>query len=241
MENSIYVGYDSRHTLQYAVTVKTLAAHNHSLIPVKNLVLHHLIGEGLYNRPTSKKDGVLFDEISGAPMATEFAISRFLIPILEIRKGWSLFCDSDFLFRENPARLFEMADDKYAVMCVHHNYAPTETLKMDGQVQSQYNRKNWSSLMLINNAHPANKKLTPDLVNSTPGRDLHRFCWLDDSLIGSLPERWNWLEGHSNIDEAPSAIHFTRGTPDMPGYETVAYADEWNHWANKCRAGGLVS
>ena len=25
----------------------------------------------------------------------------------------------------------------------------------------------------------------------------------------------------------PKAVHFTRGTPDMPGYENVPYADEW--------------
>jgi hypothetical protein len=46
--------------------------------------------------------------------------------------------------------------------------------------------------------------------------------------IGALPECWNWLEGISSRQEiSPSAVHFTRGIPSMPGYERVAFADEW--------------
>ena len=32
--------------------------------------------------------------------------------------------------------LFEQADDKYAVMCVQHDYKVTESTKMDGQKQT---------------------------------------------------------------------------------------------------------
>jgi len=28
-------------------------------------------------------------------------------------------------------------------------------------------------------------------------------------------------------DIDPAIVHFTDGVPDMPGYETAAYADEW--------------
>jgi uncharacterized protein YycO len=75
--------------------------------------------------------------------------------------------------------------------------------------------------MLFNCAHYANKTLTVQRVNSSAGRDLHAFDWLHDVEVGALPFEWNWLELE------PKAVHFTHGTPDMPGYEGVAYADEF--------------
>ena len=66
-----------------------------------------------------------------------------------------------------------------------------------------------------------------NLINTWTGRQLHGFGWLTDDLIGKLPPEWNWLEGHSSMELNPKAVHFTRGTPDMPGYENVPYADEW--------------
>ena len=122
----------------------------------------------------------------------------------------------------------KLADDRYAVMCVQHNYAPPETHKMDAQMQVQYARKNWSSLMLWNCEHPSNKALTVDVVNKVPGRDLHRFFWLKDEEIGSLPTRWNWLEGHNKKEEnPPSVAHYTRGGPWFEHMRNCDYAQEW--------------
>jgi hypothetical protein len=98
---------------------------------------------------------------------------------------------------------------------------------MDGQAQTRYARKNWSSVILWNVDHPANKALTIELVNSVPGRDLHRFCWLEDDLIGELHPKWNWLVGHSDPEIDPAIVHFTDGIPTMQGYEDSEYADEW--------------
>ena len=50
-------------------------------------------------------------------------------------------------------------------MCAQHDYQPKESTKMDGQRQTVYPRKNWSSMMLVNCSHPANKELTKELVN----------------------------------------------------------------------------
>jgi hypothetical protein len=127
----------------------------------------------------------------------------------------------------NLARLFNEADPSKAVQVVKHDYAPPPGTKMDGQEQTRYARKNWSSVMLFNCDHPANKALTVDLINTVPGRDLHRFCWLEDHLIGDLDPKWNWLVGHSPADVDPGIVHFTEGTPAMPGYETCDYAHEW--------------
>jgi hypothetical protein len=73
------------------------------------------------------------------------------------------------------------------------------------------------------------------VVNNAPGRDLHRFFWLADCDIGELSPKWNWLVGHTRAPVDPQVVHFTEGTPDMPGYENVDFADEWraelNRWA----------
>ena len=110
---------------------------------------------------------------------------------------------------------------------VKHAYDHVAGIKMDNQIQLAYPRKNWSSLVLWNCRHPAHAPL-PDLVNTWTGRRLHAFGWLEDELIGSLPEAWNWLEGHSSPALEAKAVHFTRGTPDLPGYRDVAYASEWH-------------
>jgi lipopolysaccharide biosynthesis glycosyltransferase len=137
--------------------------------------------------------------------------------------------DGDMLVRENLTRVFEGLDNNKAVYCVHHKHVTETTVKMDGQVQTKYARKNWSSLMIFNCDHEANKALTLDTINMLPGRDLHRFCWLDDEEIGKLDHKWNFLVGHSDPSIDPAVVHFTSGTPDMPGYENVPYADEWRN------------
>jgi lipopolysaccharide biosynthesis glycosyltransferase len=230
--DSVYIGYDTRMPAAYMVANKSLAAHAKRRLDVNPILLPHLRSIGLYDRPTRFKDGVMWDDISGAPMSTEFAISRFFVPYLARYRGWSIFCDSDFMFFDDIAKVFDMADSKYAVMCVKHDYQPAETVKMDGQKQMNYAKKNWSSFMLFNNAHPSNAKLCPKMLNSLPGRDLHGFCWLHDSEIGELPASWNWLEGHSTGKEI-SAIHYTRGTPDMVGYEHTPFADIWRSYAGE--------
>ena len=65
-------------------------------------------------------------------------------------KGWALFIDCDIVFLEDVNNLFSLADDRYAVMCVKHEFKPKPGLKMDGQVQTVYPRKNWSSVVLWN-------------------------------------------------------------------------------------------
>ena len=100
---------------------------------------------------------------------------------------------------------------------------------MDGQKQTIYPRKNWSSFILFNCSHPKNKKLNIDLVNSESGSFLHQFKWLEDNEIGSLDERWNWLEGWtSNHNQSnPFAVHYTRGGPWFDEWQDVEFAKEW--------------
>jgi hypothetical protein len=223
---SIWIGFDPRETDGYAVTRQSTISGLNAPIPVRGVVLSDLRERGLYTRPTSRRDGRLWDEISDAPMSTEFACSRFLVPHLA-GSGWAMFMDCDMLVRRPLRKLFALADPSKAVMVVKHHHEPPEGEKMDGQLQVRYARKNWSSVVLYNCDHPANQALTVDLVNTVPGRDLHRFCWLDDDLIGELPHEWNWLVGHSNPAIDPAIVHFTTGIPSMPGYEDCQFSDEW--------------
>lgn len=240
MNLSIWIGFDQRQGAAFAVTRHTVKQQCATPIPVFALVLDDLRACNLYTRETQRKvddkgNSYLFDTISGAPMSTEFAISRFLVPHLasqQYRKGsvgWALFMDVDMLVRRSLTDLFNKVRDEYAVMVVKHNFNPPEGIKMDGQAQQPYPRKNWSSVMLFNCDHPANQSLTPELVNSLPGRDLHRFCWLDDSEIGELSPEWNYLVGFHNAEQVPdpAIVHFTEGVPTMAGYENCEYADEW--------------
>lgn len=181
----------------------------------------------LYKRPTSHKDGQLWDGISGAPMATEFAITRFFLPHIAGQEGWALFADCDILCRHDIAELFAMADPQYAVMVVQHPPLDATGVKMDGAAQLPYARKNWSSVMLWNLGHPAHAALTLATLNGIPGRDLHRFFWLDDALIGALPPRWNWLEGYSPPDPDPAIVHLTRGGPWFRECQDVEYGEAW--------------
>lgn len=142
---------------------------------------------------------------------------------------WALFCDfADMLFLADPAELFRLADDRYAVMVVKHWYEPTASTKMDGQMQVQYRAKNWSSVVLWNLEHFKNKLLTKAMVNMLPGRELHRFCWLEKEDIGELPMEWNWLVGHTEKEGfGPKLLHFTEGLPIMEGYEEGPWSQAW--------------
>lgn len=182
-----------------------------------------------YTRPTSTMpNGQFFDEISEAPMSTGHAIARFFVPFLCDYRGWALFVDGDVLVRRDVRELFATADPTRAVYVVKHAPQIEEVDKKLGHVQQAYPRKNWSSAMLFNCAHPANAQLTPDILNSWPGRDLHAFRWLDEpNLIGELPAEWNYLVGVNAPQTDPAIVHYTLGTPDMPGHEDDPFANEW--------------
>lgn len=241
---SVFVGFDPREAAAYAVAKHTARSRMISPIKIRGLVLNDLRARGLYTRQTVHDDaGRLWDTISGAPMSTEFAISRFLVPHIARqilpsnmrRRGWALFMDCDVLIRTNVEAMIKGLDEDKALYCVQHNFEPPEGIKMGDQIQTRYARKNWSSVMLFNLDHKANEALTPALVNELPGRDLHRFCWLGDDEIGALDPKWNWLVGHSSPEIEPAIVHFTDGLPFMKGYESVPFADEWrealDRWA----------
>ncbi|MDC0195261.1 glycosyltransferase [Alphaproteobacteria bacterium] len=213
----IYVGYDSKEDIAYRVCKQSIINNSSIDLNIQSLKLYELIAKKYYTRQVD-------------PLAsTEFTYSRFLIPYLMNFKGWALFCDCDFLFLGDIHNLFQSIDGSKAVYCVQHDYTPKEKHKMDGQKQTIYPRKNWSSFILFNCSHPSNKRLTIDAVNKESGSYLHQFKWLQDDEIGSLDERWNWLEGWTSKHNknTPLAIHFTRGGPWFDEWQDVEFAKEW--------------
>ena len=232
MTLAVYIGWDPRETEAYDVCEFSLRSRSGIELDIRPIKLQELRSQGLYNRPTEFRDARLWDVISEAPMSTEFAISRFFVPLLAqhhgIKADWALFCDCDFLWLGDIAELQAEADPNKALCCVQHQYEVKESVKMDGQAQMTYARKNWSSLMLFNLRSKSHEKLTLDVLNGVPGRDLHRFCWLRDDELQPLSIDWNWLEGaYTATETPPRAIHFTRGGPWMVGWEHVNYAELW--------------
>jgi hypothetical protein len=115
-------------------------------------------------------------------------------------------------------------------MVVKHHYTPKSAVKMNDKVQTTYPKKNWSSLVLWNCEHPANKILTPALVNTASSAYLHQFKWLKDSDIGELDKTWNWLAGYYT-GETPKAIHYTDGGPWLG--IAGEHSEEWLEFLNK--------
>lgn len=218
-----FIGYDSKEDIAYRVCKQSLLNRSSIPISVKSLKLYELVSKKFYTR--------LVDPLA----STEFTYSRFLIPELMNFNGWAIFCDCDFLFFEDVSSLFSSLDENKALFCVQHNYTPKEKHKMDGKKQTLYPRKNWSSFMIFNCSHPSNKKLTKELVNSESGSYLHQLKWLKDSEIGSLDERWNWLEGWTSKhnQKSPYAVHFTRGGPWFDEWQDVEFAEMWKEERDK--------
>lgn len=221
----VFIGWDSREPLAFEAAERSLKRHSPSVTPTP-LCLDKLAAFGLLRRPMDRRGG-MYDFPSNAPCSTEFAISRFLVPMLA-QSGWALFVDADVVFLADVAELFALADPTKAVMVVDHGDAQarplTEVRKMDGQIQTRYPRKNQSSVMLWNCDHVANQRLTLRDVNERRGFDLHQFYWLNDSEIGYLPGEWNWLVNVEPKPDQPKLAHYTLGIPAMVG------DDEHSHY-----------
>jgi lipopolysaccharide biosynthesis glycosyltransferase len=134
--------------------------------------------------------------------------------------------DCDMLMLDDVAHLHQLCDERYAVMVVKHDHVPKETVKFLGEPQTKYEKKNWSSVILFNNAKC--RALTPEYVNTASGLELHQFKWLgNDDLIGALPDRWNHLVGYSPPRADAALVHYTLGGPYFGEYRECEYAKEW--------------
>lgn len=210
----IFIGYDTREVAAYNVLQHSIQVRASKPVSIAPLALSQLGGLMWRQRHDLQ--------------STDFSFSRFLTPYLAGFEGWAVFMDCDMLVLDDIAKLWSLRDDRYAVMVVQHQHVPKEDIKFLGAKQTQYEKKNWSSVMLMNCARCT--ALTPDYVNTATGLDLHRFRWLgDESLIGALPHRWNHLVDYDPPApvEQLSNLHYTIGGPYFDDYRNCGYAAEW--------------
>ncbi len=208
----IFIGFDPRETVAWHVLTHSILARSTMPVSFIPLALNNL--HGLMQR---ERDPL---------QSTDFSFSRFLVPHLSNYEGWSIFMDCDMLMLDDVARLWALRDERYAVQCVKHNHVPAETAKFHNEKQTAYGKKNWSSVMLFNNAQC--RALTPDYVNTASGLELHQFKWLgDDGLIGDLPAEWNHLVGYDQPRANVANAHYTSGGPYFNEYANCDYSTHW--------------
>lgn len=210
----VYIGYDRKQHDAYKVLVKSIRKYN-KYIPIIAIVKDQLRAMDLYKRFDSNDE------------STDFTHTRFFVPYLSGYKDFSLYLDLDMLVTADISMITNHLDTSKKVMCVQHpDYEVNSNIKMDGKTQKSYPRKNWSSVMLFNNA--ACKELTPELINSETPAYLHRLTWAY-GLVGELPKTWNHLVGYYPKKRFgyPKIIHYTDGGPWYKEYENCDYADLW--------------
>jgi hypothetical protein len=208
----LFIGYDDRESVAYHVCCNSLIRHSSQPLAITPLALRNL--SGYTERHT---DG-----------SNQFIYSRFLVPHLCDFSGWAVFMDGDMLLRDDIAKLWALRDERFAVQCVHHDYQTKAAAKYLGTKNPNYPRKNWSSVVLWNCAHPANRVLTPEFIESATGAQLHRFTWLTDDLVGEIPKVWNWLPDEFGANEEARLLHWTLGTPCFHEYADAPMAGEWH-------------
>ena len=209
----VFIGYDPVEAVAFSVLAHSINVRASQPVQVAPVMLDQL--QGVYRRERNPLQ------------STEFSFSRFLVPWLCGFDGWAVFMDCDMLMRDDVAKLWDLRDERYAVQVVKHVHVPREQTKFLGAVQTKYEKKNWSSVMLMNCAKCAT--LTPDYVNRATGLELHQFKWLEsEALIGEIPSRWNHLVGYDAPRPDAALVHFTIGGPYFEEYRDCEYAEEWH-------------
>lgn len=210
----VFIGYDGREAVAFSVLSYSIQRRASRPVAISALMLSQLQEAGLYWRERNPLQ------------STDFSFSRFLTPYLCDFEGWAIFMDCDMLALDDIARLWALRDERYAVQVVKHFHVPREKVKFLGAVQTRYDKKNWSSVMLLNCARC--RGLTLDYVNTASGLELHQFKWLEDeALIGDLPRHWNHLVGHDRPDSSAKLVHYTIGGPYFDEYRDCEYGDAW--------------
>lgn len=209
----IFVGYDPREAEVMHVCMQSIMEVTNRPVSFVPLTLKSL--ETVYKEVHT--DG-----------SNAFIYSRFLAPYLCNFNGRALFIDGDMILRRDIGELFDMFDPDKAVQVVKHSYKTRQPIKYMGAKNEDYPRKNWSSVILWNCEHEANKRLTPDFIQNSSGKFLHRFSWLDDNEIGELPISWNWLPDEFGANEEANLLHFTLGAPCFLEYSGSPMANEYN-------------
>ena len=209
----IFVGYDPREAIAYHTCVNSIIRNSSQPVAIVPVALN------LFRDYTeTHKDG-----------SNQFIYTRFLVPYLMDYTGHAIFIDGDMIVRGDIAELWNLRDVYKDVQVVKHDYKTRMPVKYLGAKNEDYPRKNWSSVILWNcNSFP-NRRLTPEFVQQSTGSELHRFSWIDDDRIGSLPPEWNWLDIEYEPNTNAKLVHYTLGTPCFDEFaDKGSFANEWH-------------
>ena len=215
----IFIGFDRKETVAYHALCQSIIEKSSVPVSFTPIYLNHL--SDIYYREHDNRQ------------SNEFSFTRFLVPFLQNYSGTALFLDCDMMLRTDIDEIFQYASKQpeKAVHVIQHDYTPKNKIKYLDNVQYDYPRKNWSSVILWNCDHPKNKLLDLDFVNSASPADLHRFTWLEDRDIGSIDLAWNWLvgelDGTKDALNSVKNVHWTVGGPYFHEYNDVDFAQEW--------------
>jgi lipopolysaccharide biosynthesis glycosyltransferase len=217
----IIVGFDQREAVAYHTFCQSII--ERASIPVSFMPLAINTLKGYEETHTDKSN--------------DFIYSRFLTPYLNQYQGWAFFADGDMICQSDIKELWDLRDESKALLVVKHDYQTKAHQKYLGNINENYPRKNWSSVILWNCKHPKHKILTPDFIANQSGKYLHRFSWLDDNDIGELPKEWNWLAIEYPENRKSKLIHYTLGTPCFKDYQDSQMSDLWHSYQKRILEG----
>jgi lipopolysaccharide biosynthesis glycosyltransferase len=209
---NMVVGFDQREAIAYHTFTQSIMDKSSLPVSFTPLAINTLKG---YHETHAEK-------------SNDFVYSRFLTPYLNAFSGWAIFADGDMICQADIKELWDLRDESRAVLVVKHDYKTKAQKKYLGNINMDYPKKNWSSLILWNCAHPKHKILTPDFISNQTGKFLHRFSWLEDEDIGDIPKDWNWLAIEYPENKNAKLIHYTLGTPCFKEYWDCDMSDIWH-------------
>lgn len=217
----LFVGFDQREAVAYHVFCQSVIDCTSAPVSITPLALSMLKG---YQE--THADG-----------SNAFIYTRFLTPFLADYSGWAIFADGDMICRSDLVDLWNLRDDRFAIQVVKHDYKTKASQKYLGNKNENYPRKNWSSLMLFNCSHVKHKILTPEFLQRQTGKFLHRFEWLEDAEIGTLPISWNWLTTEYDDNYSADLLHYTLGTPCFSDYTNAPMSNVWHEFHERSQRG----
>ena len=212
----VFIGYDPSQDISFEVLRYSLQKHTTQELDIRAIDAEKIPNWG---RP--------IDPLASTP----FTYTRFLVPWLCDYEGIALFMDGDMLALGDVSELFALPMDDLALRVRQHDYNPQATVKMGGKVQTQYPRKNWSSLMLMNCSKLG--AWTKEAVETQTGAWLHRFEAIGDEQIGDISEEWNVLD---HMTGPTKLLHYTSGGPWLAGCEDADHADLWHEYREEYEA-----
>ncbi len=207
---TVYAGYDEREAPGFHTFVSSLI------------------------RRASKPVRIIPLSSRGLPQGSNtFTLSRFLAPSLNGFTGHAIFVDAcDMMMLADIAELDALYDPKYAVQVVKHpDYESQHQRKYIGTemecAQTNYPRKNWASVMLMNCAHSAWFGMTPQAIELSGALPLLQFDTFHPEEIGELPREWNVLVDEGQSLEGAKVLHWTCGIPTFKHYRNARGSKDW--------------